>query len=128
MTAEAFVQIMNPLQEKYPKDFIPETMRPLYAIMGHLTIDQGRDIIGKLILRSRFAPREQDFREAVHELFRPKQFIKPIEDRFDRIFSDDEREEIWKFIKEVAVGAHSKNTIDSFTSVLNEAIRCYYKR
>jgi hypothetical protein len=128
LTLDAFIQIMTPLQEKYPKHFVPETMKPIYQIIGHLTIDQGRHIVGTLILRHRFAPLESDFKDAVTELFRPKSFVKHKEERFDPIFSDEERAEIWQFVKDVAVGKHDESTIKSYTEALNSTIKRYYSK
>ena len=128
MTLDAFIQIMTPLQEKYPKHFVPETMKPIYQIIGHLTIDQGQSIVGTLILRHRFAPLESDFKDAVAELFRARQFVKPREERFDPIFSEEERAEIWQFVKDVAAGKHDEITIKSYTEALNSTIKRFYSK
>lgn len=129
MSPEAFTQIMSPLQEKYPKHFVPETMKPIYRIMGHLTIDQARHVVGSLILRHRFAPLEQDFKDAVADLFRPKQFIQHEEEaRVGTVFSEDENKENFKFIQRVIAGRVSKEELESTVAALNAAIEVRKKK
>ena len=128
MRHEEFAEIINPLRLRHPLHFTPDVSAEVYRIIGHLNAYQGREVIGKLMLQSRFAPTDKEFKDAVHELFRPRTFVKPKEDRFDPIFSDEERAEIWTFVKKVAAGEVPDYEVKAYTDVLNEAIQCFYKR
>jgi len=113
---------MTPLQEKYPKHFVPETMKPIYQIIGHLTIEQGQQIVGTLILRHRFAPLESDFKDALHELFRPRMFIKPEEEKYEKVFTEEEVKENFNLLRRIVNKQVGSEEIETTIEALRTAI------
>ena len=128
MSPEEFLLVMEPLKTKYPKHYFPHVEAAIFEIIKNLTKNQADEMMGKIMLRSHFAPTEKDFKEGIIDVFRSKQFVTFKDTKQDKIFSEEERKEIWEFVKMAAQGEVDQESIKSYTQALNDTIEAFYKK
>jgi hypothetical protein len=65
MTRSEFAEIFSPLANRHPQTFTVNVSDLVYKIFFSVTMDQGRDVVSRLMLQSRMAPVDSDFRDMI---------------------------------------------------------------
>lgn len=121
-----FSEMLKPLIERHPLHFGPEVHEPIFKIFQDLPLEDGCDVISKLLFQSRYAPVESDFREVIRMLKSKKIFERKssLEQRTeDSIFSQQERDEMFKFMKDASRGKYNDKECKQYADMIQKLVR-----